>query len=70
MYREPLIDDPATAAVARFSVLVRREREVELGDVVRRLGATGESEGYRIRLSGPWPAYRFGGLPAERIASA
>jgi len=70
VYREPLIDDPATAAVARFSVLVRREREVELGDVVRRLGATGESEGYRIRLSGPWPAYRFGGLPAERIASA
>jgi len=70
VYREPLIDDPATAAVARFSLLVRREREVELDGVVGRLGATGESEGYRIRLSGPWPAYRFGGLPAERIASA
>jgi len=27
-------------------------------------------EGYRVRLSGPWPAYRFGGLPSERIASA
>ncbi len=70
VFREPLIDDPATAAIARFSVLVRREREVDLGDVVRGLGAAGESEGYRIRLSGPWPAYRFGGLPAERIASA
>ena len=28
------------------------------------------SEGYRVRLSGPWPAYRFGGLPSERVASA
>jgi hypothetical protein len=70
VYREPLIDDPTTAAIARFSVLARRDREVELGDVVRRLGASGVSEGYRVRLSGPWPAYRFGGLPSERLASA
>jgi hypothetical protein len=70
VYREPLIDDPTAAAIARFSVLADREREVELGDVVRRLGAAGTSEGYRVRLSGPWPAYRFGGLPSERLASA
>ena len=70
VYREPLIDDPTAAAIARFSVLVPREREVELSDVVRRLEATGALEGYRVRLSGPWPAYRFGGLPSERIASA
>ena len=70
VYREPLIDDPTAAAVARFSVLAHRDREVELGDVVRRLGATGISAGYRVRLSGPWPAYRFGGLPSERVASA
>jgi hypothetical protein len=70
VYREPLIEDPSAAAVARFSVLAGRDREVELGDVVRRLGATGTSDGYRVRLSGPWPAYRFGGLPSERLASA
>jgi len=70
VYREPLIEDPTAAAVARFSVLADRDREVELGDVVRRLGATGTSAGYRVRLSGPWPAYRFGGLPSERVASA
>jgi hypothetical protein len=70
VYREPLIDDPTSAAIARFSVLAPRDREVELGDIVRRLGATGTSEGYRVRLSGPWPAYRFGGLPGERLASA
>ena len=70
VYREPLIEDPTAAAIARFSVLAQRDREAELGDVVRRLGASGVSEGYRLRLSGPWPAYRFGGLPSERIASA
>jgi hypothetical protein len=70
VYREELIDDPTAAAVARFSVLAPRGREVELGDVVRRLGATGTLRGYRVRLSGPWPAYRFGGLPSERVPSA
>ena len=70
IYREPLIEDPTAAAIARFSVLTHRDREVELGDVVRRLGASGVSAGYRVRLSGPWPAYRFGGLPSERVASA
>jgi hypothetical protein len=70
VYREPLIEDPTAAAIARFSVLAHRDREIELGDVVRRLGASGVSEGYRVRLSGPWPAYRFGGLPSERVGSA
>ncbi|MDQ2913134.1 MAG: GvpL/GvpF family gas vesicle protein [Chloroflexota bacterium] len=70
VYREQLIDDPTATAIARFSVLAHRDREVELGDVVRRLSATGTSEGYRVRLSGPWPAYRFGGLPSERLTSA
>lgn len=70
VYREQLIDDPTAAAVARFSLLASRAREVDLGDLVRRLGATGTLRGYRVRLSGPWPAYRFGGLPSERVASA
>ena len=70
VYREPLIEDPTVAAIARFSVLLRRDRDADLGDVVRRLGASGASDGYRLRLSGPWPAYRFGGLPNERVASA
>jgi hypothetical protein len=70
VYREPLIEDPTAAAIARFSVLAHRDREIELGDVVRRLGGSGVSEGYRVRLSGPWPAYRVGGLPSERVGSA
>jgi len=70
VYREPLIDDPAVSAVARFSVLADRGRQAELGDAVRRLGASGISRGYHMRLSGPWPAYRFGGLPREHATPA
>jgi hypothetical protein len=69
IYREPLIEDPTAAVVARFSVLAPRAREIELGDIVRGIGASGSTDGYRIRLSGPWPAYRFGGLPSERVGS-
>ena len=70
VYREPLIDDPAVSAVARFSVLAERGREAELGEAVRQLGATGISRGYRVRVSGPWPPYRFGGLPREHATLA
>jgi hypothetical protein len=70
VYREPLIEDPTVAAIARFSVLAHRERQAELGDAVRRLSSSEGADGYRIRLSGPWPAYRFGGLPSERVGSA
>jgi hypothetical protein len=69
VYREPLIDDAAVAVIARFSVLALRDREVELADAVRRLGTSVISRGYRVRLSGPWPAYRFGGLPTTPVAS-
>jgi hypothetical protein len=69
VYREPLIEDAAASAIARFSVLAVRAREADLGDAVRRLGASGASSGYRLRVSGPWPAYRFGGLESERATS-
>ncbi|TMC75575.1 MAG: GvpL/GvpF family gas vesicle protein [Chloroflexi bacterium] len=70
VYREPLIDDPTISAVARFSVLAELGREAELGAAVGRLGLTDISRGYRLRLSGPWPAYRFGGLPREHATPA
>ena len=65
VYRETLIDDAALAAVARFSVLVDRSHEAALRDVVRGIERAASARGYRIRLSGPWPAYRFGGLSLE-----
>jgi gas vesicle protein GvpL/GvpF len=69
VYREPLVDDPATTAIARFSVLAIRESDFALRDLVDRLASIGAPRGYRLRLSGPWPAYRFGGLPSEPVAS-
>jgi len=62
LYREPLIDGAETPAVARFSVLVARDRERDLAEGAQTLERADDGAGYRIRLSGPWPAYRFGGL--------
>ena len=65
VYREALIDDSAVAAVARFSVLAVRSGEARLHDAVASLSSSDAARGYRVRLSGPWPAYRFGALPIE-----
>ena len=65
VYREALIDDSAVAAVARFSVLAARAGEARLHDAVDAVAASEAGRGYRVRLSGPWPAYRFGALPIE-----
>lgn len=65
IYREELIDDSALAAVARFSVLAARAGEARLRDAVSAVGESDAARGYRVRLSGPWPAYRFGALPIE-----
>ena len=70
IYREELIDDSALSAVARFSVLAERSRDGELARAVEDLSAAEAARGYHVRLSGPWPAYRFGGLPREPVASS
>lgn len=62
VYREPLIADAETPAVARFSVLVARAREPALAAAASAFERRDDASGYRLRLSGPWPAYRFGGL--------
>ena len=69
VYRQPLIERSDGRGHRPLCVLAQRDREIELGDVVRKLGVR-RVEGYRVRLSRPWPAYRFGGLPSERVASA
>jgi Gas vesicle synthesis protein GvpL/GvpF len=61
-YREPVAAGGTDTVALRASVLVTREREPALvkaiGDLERQLGGSG----YRVRASGPWPAYRFGGM--------
>jgi gas vesicle protein GvpL/GvpF len=68
-YREPLIDDSAVAAIARFSALVKRADEPRLRDAIDRVARDDSARGYHVRLSGPWPAYRFGGLPLETASA-
>lgn len=61
-YQEPVVAGGTDAVALRASVLVAREREPALakaiGELERRLG----ERGYRVRASGPWPAYRFGAM--------
>jgi hypothetical protein len=59
-YEEPVASGTELVAL-RASILVAREREADLLKAIRSLeGSLGE-RGYRVRASGPWPAYRFGG---------
>ena len=61
-YREPVGTGGTDTVALRASILVAREREPALvkalGDLESELGV----RGYRVRASGPWPAYRFGGM--------
>jgi len=43
-------------------VLVAREREPALVSAIGELESRLGQRGYRVRASGPWPAYRFGGM--------
>ncbi|MGH2490055.1 MAG: GvpL/GvpF family gas vesicle protein [Candidatus Limnocylindria bacterium] len=61
-YREPVSAGGTDTVALRASILVARDREAALvkaiGELERGLG----ERGYRVRASGPWPAYRFGGM--------
>ncbi|MEP6693115.1 MAG: GvpL/GvpF family gas vesicle protein [Chloroflexota bacterium] len=61
-YQEPVVAGGGDAVALRASVLVAREREPALTKAIGELeGQLGE-RGYRVRASGPWPAYRFGAM--------
>ena len=50
----------ADAVALRLSILVARDREHALAKAVGELESRLAERGYRVRASGPWPAYRFG----------
>jgi hypothetical protein len=58
LYREPLVED-AGDMLARFSVLAGRDDGSVLEGVAAAYEAGWNARGYRVELSGPWPAYRF-----------
>jgi len=59
LYREPLVEDAGGDMLARLSVLATRDGGSLLESVAAAYAATWNARGYRLELSGPWPAYRF-----------
>ena len=62
-YPEPLARSGEAVIVLRVSLLARRDAAPRLDAEISGLAADLESRGYRVRATGPWPAYRFGALP-------
>jgi gas vesicle protein GvpL/GvpF len=66
VYVEPLPSDTVERPLLRASVLVGRDDETRFVDVVDALRSRWPEPLYRVSLTGPWPAYRFGGLRREQ----
>ena len=62
VYPEPLPSDTVEKPLLRASVLVNQADEARFVDLVDSLRARWPEPTYRVLLTGPWPAYRFGGL--------
>ena len=61
-YQEPVVSGGTEAVALRASILVAREREPALAKAIAELESRLSERGYRVRASGPWPAYRFGSM--------
>ena len=61
-YEEPVAAGGADTVALRASILVARDRERALLKAIGELESALGAQGYRVRASGPWPAYRFGGM--------
>lgn len=61
-YQEPVVSGGTEAVALRASILVAREREPALAKAITELESRLRALGYRVRASGPWPAYRFGSV--------
>jgi hypothetical protein len=61
-YREPVATGGTDMVALRASILVARGREPMLVKTIEELQSVLGERGYRVRASGPWPAYRFGGM--------
>lgn len=61
-FREPLAEGAgATGMIARVSLLVRRADDARLRLAFDELAESWRPRGYDLDVTGPWPAYRFGG---------
>ena len=65
VYQEPLPSDAVERPLLRASVLLARDAEARFMDEMDRLRRRWPEPTYRLLLTGPWPPYRFGGLPDD-----
>jgi len=61
-YTEPVAKGGGDVVVVRISLLVPRDDADRVDARIERVTGELSGEGYRVRASGPWPAYRFGAL--------
>jgi hypothetical protein len=69
IFAEPLVAGPEQGLLARLSVLVDRLREAELLAAVDGYRQHWLGLGYDLRLTGPWPPYRFSSRGAELLSA-
>lgn len=68
-YPEAIAADAGGTTLARLSLLVERARESAWAAATDEAMATWGAAGYTLRVTGPWPPYRFCALP-ESTANA
>jgi hypothetical protein len=61
-FREQVVQGGGDVVVLRVSVLAPRARETDVDGATAAITSELEPRGYRVRVTGPWPAYRFGSL--------
>lgn len=61
-YREPVAQGGDDVVVLRVSVLAPRKDTGAIDGAIAAITAELSPRGYRVRATGPWPAYRFGSL--------
>lgn len=61
-FREQVVHGGGDVVVLRVSVLAPRAATGAIDGAVAAMTSELEPRGYRVRVSGPWPAYRFGSL--------
>ena len=67
-YADQIVTRPSEAAHVLYdgALLVSREKEVDIGNVVRQWGPRLAPVGCRVSLTGPWPPYSFVSLDGRR----
>jgi hypothetical protein len=60
-FREPVVQAGPDVVVVRVSLLAARSDASRVASAIAALGDE-LGTGYRVRATGPWPAYRFGAL--------